>query len=133
MATGRNEAAPSKATSYTGRGGGRNEQSPRRTQSINRVEKTQVSIGTLRHLADSPPLPLSPLPVNQRLLKRPLLPNGYILVVRSYGFSNQLSLGPLSPFRQWGGTRAEEKKKPGPQLTTIGRATQGVFPPSLAS
>lgn len=64
MAAGRTEAAPSKATSYTGRGEG-NEQRPPRTQSINRVEKTQVSIGTLRHLADSPPFPLSPLPFNQ--------------------------------------------------------------------
>lgn len=47
------------------------EQSPPRTQFINRVEKTQVSTGTLRHLADSPPLPISPLSFKQRLLKRP--------------------------------------------------------------
>lgn len=66
MAAGRTEAAPSKATSYTGRNN-------KKTQPINRVEKTQVSIGTLRHLADFPPLP-SPLPFNKRPLKRAPLP-----------------------------------------------------------
>lgn len=88
MAAGRTEGAPSKATSYTGMNNNN-----KKTQPINRVEKTQVSIGTLRHLADSPPLP-SPLPFNKRPLKRALLPQWL-------DPDSEKSIGALSPPRQW--------------------------------
>lgn len=119
---------PHQAKPHLVQEGKRKEQSPPRTQIFNRVEKNPSFHRHTEALGWLPHPPLCPLPFNKRLLKRPpSLLNGYTLTVRSKGFSNQLSPGPLFPCRQW----VMWQENPGPQRLTTAQGSPGIFPPSL--